>query len=292
MTRSLAGKTLFITGASRGVGLAIALRAARDGANVTIAAKSTEPHPKLPGTIYSAAREIEGAGGQALSQPCDIRFEEQVAAAVAATVERFGGIDILVNNASAIDLRGIEALDMKRYDLMQQVNARGSYLCAKLALPHLRKAANPHILTLSPPLDLNPKWFSPNLAYTTAKYGMSLLTLGLSRQLSGAGVAVNSLWPETAIATAAVANLLGGEAALRRSRKPEIVADAAHAILTRPARQCTGNFFIDSLVLGEEGVTDFAPYAVDAGVDALLDFFLEKPFTPGVSSGGFHPPGG
>jgi len=291
MTRSLAGKTLFITGASRGVGLAIGLRAARDGANVTIAAKSVEAHPKLPGTIYTAAEAIEAAGGRALAQPCDIRFEEQVAAAVAATVERFGGIDILVNNASAIDLRGIEALDMKRYDLMQQVNARGSYLCAKLALPHLKKAANPHILTLSPPLDLNPKWFSPNLAYTTAKYGMSLVTLGLARSLARDGVAVNSLWPETAIATAAVGNLLGGEAALRRSRKADIVADAAQAILTRPAKECSGNFFIDSLVLGEEGVTDFAPYAVDPSVDALLDFFLEKPFTKGVSPSGFHPAG-
>jgi citronellol/citronellal dehydrogenase len=291
MGKSLSGKTLFVTGASRGVGLAIALRAARDGANVAIAAKSAEPQPKLPGTIFTAAAEIESGGGKALPLACDIRFEEQVAAAVAATVARFGGIDILVNNASAIDLRGIETLEMKRYDLMQQVNARGAYLCAKLALPHLKKAANPHILTLSPPLDLNPKWFSPNLAYTMAKYGMSLVTLGLARDLAGAGVAVNSLWPETAIATAAVGNLLGGAEALRRARKPQIVADAAHAVLTRPARECTGNFFIDAAVLREAGVTDFKAYAIDPGVDALLDFFLEEPLTEGVAKIGFHAPG-
>jgi citronellol/citronellal dehydrogenase len=290
MTNSLAGKTLFISGASRGIGLAIALRAARDGANIAIAAKTSEPNPKLPGTIYSAAEAIEAAGGKALPIVCDIRFEEEVAAAAAATVAKFGGIDILVNNASAIDLRGIETLDMKRYDLMQQVNGRGAYLCAKVLLPHLKKAANPHILTLSPPLDMNPKWFAPNLAYTIAKYGMSLVTLGLARDLSRAGVGVNSLWPETAIATAAVGNLLGGEAALRQARRPEIVADAAHAILTRPAKSCTGNFFIDSLVLREEGVTDFKAYAVDASVDALLDFFLEAPFTAGVNKGGFHAP--
>ena len=228
MTGSLAGKTLFITGASRGIGLAIGLRAARDGANVAIAAKSVEPQARLPGTIFTAAREIEAAGGRALPLACDIRFEEQVALAVEATAKQFGGIDILVNNASAIDLRGIESLEMKRYDLMQQINGRGAYLCAKLALPHLKKAANPHILTLSPPLDMNPKWFSPNLAYTIAKYGMSLVTLGLSRDLAGAGVAVNSLWPETAIATAAVGNLLrrrGGaapraQARDRRRRRP------------------------------------------------------------------------
>jgi len=291
MTGSLAGKTLFITGASRGIGLAIGLRAARDGANVAIAAKSVEPQAKLPGTIFTAAKEVEAAGGSALPIACDIRFEEQVALAVEATVRQFGGIDILVNNASAIDLRGIESLGMKRYDLMQQINGRGAYLCAKLALPHLKKAANPHILTLSPPLDMNPKWFSPNLAYTIAKYGMSLVTLGLSRDLAGAGVAVNSLWPETAIATAAVGNLLGGEAALRHARRPEIVADAAHAILSRAARSCTGNFFIDAAVLREEGVKDFKSYAVDPSVDALLDFFLDAPLSEGVSKTGFHPAG-
>jgi citronellol/citronellal dehydrogenase len=289
MTASLAGKTLFITGASRGIGLAIALRAARDGANVAVAAKSVEAHPKLPGTIYSAAQEIEAAGGKALAIPCDIRFDEQVGAAIAKTLEAFGGVDILVNNASAIDLRGVDTLEMKRFDLMHQINARGTYLCAKAALPALRKAENPHILTLSPPLDMNAKWFAPNLGYTMAKYGMSLVTLGLARDLARAGVGVNSLWPETAIATAAVGNLLGGEAVLKRARKPEIVADAAHAILTRPAKSCTGNFFIDVNVLMEEGVSDFTPYAVDPAGELTLDFFLEKPITPGVVNIGFHP---
>ena len=288
MTKSLAGKTLFITGASRGIGLAIGLRAARDGANVAIAAKSAEPQAKLPGTIFTAAQEIEEAGGKALPIVCDIRFDDQVAKAIDATVAHFGGVDILVNNASAIDLRGLEALEMKRYDLMHQINARGTYLCAKLAAPHLSKAANPHILTLSPPLDLNPKWFAPNLAYTMAKYGMSLVTLGLSRELKSAGVAVNSLWPETMIATAAVSNLLGGQAALRHARKPQIVADAAHAILTRPARDCSGNFFIDVTALGEEGVVDFKPYAVDPSAEQALDFFLSAPLSAGVRNFGLH----
>jgi citronellol/citronellal dehydrogenase len=287
MTKPLAGKTLFITGASRGIGLAIALRAARDGANIAVAAKSVAEHSKLPGTIYTAAAEIESAGGKAVALACDIRFDDQVADAVDKTVAAFGGIDILVNNASAIDLRGIETLDMKRFDLMHQINARGTFLCSKLALPALKDSANPHILTLSPPLDMNPKWFSPNLAYTMAKYGMSLITLGLSRELAAAGVAVNSLWPETAIATAAVGNLLGGEALLRRSRKPEIVAEAAYAILKRPSRSCSGNFFIDANVLREEGVTDLSSYAVDPGVDAVLDFFLEEPISPGVGKMGF-----
>jgi citronellol/citronellal dehydrogenase len=282
MAGSLAGKTLFITGASRGIGLAIALRAARDGANVAVAAKSVADNPKIPGTVFTAAAEIEAAGGRALALPCDIRFDAQVEEAIEKTVGVFGGLDILVNNASAIDLRSIETLEMKRFDLMHQINARGTFLCGKLALPHLEKAQNPHILTLSPPLDLDPRWFSPNLAYTMAKYGMSLVTLGLARDLSAKGVAVNSLWPETAIATAAVGNLLGGEAALRRARKPEIVADAAHAILTREARACTGNFFIDVNVLKEEGVADFSPYAVDPSVDAILDFFLDAPITSGV----------
>lgn len=282
MTRSLAGKTLFITGASRGIGFAIAMRAARDGANIVIAAKSVIENPKIPGTIYTAAAEIEAAGGQALAVPCDIRFDDQVEAAMAQAAASFGGVDILINNASAIDLRGIDALEMKRFDLMHQINARGTFLCAKLALPYLKKSANPHILTLSPPLDLDPRWFAPNLAYTMAKYGMSLVTLGLAREFARQGVAVNSLWPETAIATAAVGNLLGGEAALRRARKPEIVAEAAHAILTREARGCAGNFFIDSKVLTEEGETDFTKYAVDPSVDAILDFFLDAPNTPGV----------
>jgi citronellol/citronellal dehydrogenase len=288
MTRTLTGKTLFITGASRGIGLAIAKRAARDGANIAIAAKSVAENPKLPGTIHTAAAEIEAAGGRALAIACDIRFDDQVAAAVEKTVETFGGVDILVNNASAIDLRGVDALDMKRFDLMHQVNARGSYLCAKTVLPFLRKAENPHILTLSPPLDLDPKWFAPNLAYTMAKYGMSLVTLGLARALAREGIAANSLWPETAIATAAVGNLLGGAEAIKRSRKPEIVADAAHAILTRPARDCTGNFFIDVRVLAEEGVADFTPYSVDPACDAILDFFLDAPISANVQKSAFH----
>lgn len=288
MARSLQGKTLFITGGSRGIGLAIAKRAARDGANIAIAAKSVTENPKLPGTIFTAAAEIETAGGKALALPCDIRFDEQVDAAITKTAETFGGVDILINNASAIDLRGVDSLEMKRFDLMHQINARGTYLCAKLALPWLRKSQNPHILTLSPPLDMNPKWFAPNLAYTMAKYGMSLVTLGLGRDLARDGVAVNSLWPETAIATAAVGNLLGGEEIIRRSRKPEIVADAAHAILTRPARDCTGNFFIDVRVLAEEGVTDFSAYSVDPAHEAVLDFFLEEPISPNVRRSAFH----
>lgn len=287
MPKPLAGKTLFITGASRGIGLAIALRAARDGANITIAAKSDTENPRLPGTIHTAASEIEAAGGAALALQCDIRFDDQVAAAIGRTVETFGGIDILVNNASAIDLRGIEALDMKRFDLMHQINARGTFLCCKLALPHLKKSSNPHVLTLSPPLDMNPKWFSPNLAYTMAKYGMSLVTLGLAREYARPGVAVNSLWPETAIATAAVKNLLGGEELVRRSRKADIVADAAYAIFNRPAKSCTGNFFIDAKVLREEGVSDLTPYAVDPSCDAVLDFFLDEPVSPGVAKSGF-----
>lgn len=287
MTKRLAGKTLFITGASRGIGLAIGLRAARDGANVAIVAKSITEHPKLPGTVYTAATQIEAAGGRALALPCDIRFDAQVAEALDKTVAIFGGVDVLVNNASAIDIRGIEALEMKRFDLMHQINARGTFLCCKLALPHLKKSENPHILTLSPPLDMNAKWFAPNLAYTMAKYEMSMVTLGLAREFAGVGVAANSLWPETAIATSAVGNLLGGEALLRRSRKPDIVADAAYAILTREARSCTGNFFIDVNVLREEGVEDFSNYAVDRSVDAVLDFFLDTPISAGVQTASF-----
>jgi citronellol/citronellal dehydrogenase len=289
MTRSLAGKTLFITGASRGIGLAIGLRAARDGANVAIAAKSVTEHAKLSGTIYTAAAEIEAAGGKALALPCDIRFDDQVAEAIGKTAATFGGIDILVNNASAIDLRGIETLDMKRFDLMHQINARGTFLCCKLAAPFLKKAENPHILTLSPPLDMNAKWFAPNLAYTMAKYGMSLVTLGLARDLAPVGIAVNSLWPETVIATAAVSNLLGGDATIKHSRKPEIVADAAHAILTRPAKTTTGNFFIDAAVLQEEGVADLSPYSVAAGSPLILDFFLDAPISPDVKKMDFGP---
>jgi len=271
---SLQGKTLFITGGSRGIGLAIALRAARDGANVAIAAKTTEPHPKLPGTIHSAAAEIEAAGGRALALACDIRDEAQVEAAVAKTVEAFGGIDVCVNNASAIQLTGTLETEMKRYDLMQQVNARGTFLVSKLCIAHLRKAANPHILTLSPPLDMQPKWFSGHVAYSMAKFGMSMCTLGMSAELAPLGIAVNSLWPLTAIDTAAVRNLLGGSAVAAMCRSPAIVADAAWAILNRPSRETTGNFFIDEEVLRDEGVSDFSVYAPGADGPLAADFFV------------------
>jgi citronellol/citronellal dehydrogenase len=272
---SLRGKTLFITGASRGIGLAIALRAARDGANVAIVAKTTEAHPKLPGTIHTAAAEIEAAGGHALALQCDIRFEDQVAAAVAATVARFGGIDICVNNASAISLTGTLQTDMKRYDLMQQINARGTFLCSRATIPHLKKAENPHVLTLSPPLDMRAKWFAPHVAYTTAKFGMSLCTLGMAEEFRPDGIAFNSLWPLTAIDTAAVRNLLGGDAMARASRKPEILADAAYRIFNKPARECTGNFFIDETFLREEGVDDFTPYAAgETDGPYAPDFFV------------------
>ncbi len=289
MARSLKGKTLFITGASRGIGLAIALRAARDGANIAIAAKSTSENPKIPGTIFSACDQLKLAGGQALPLACDIRFDDQVEQAISKTAQAFGGIDILINNASAIDLRDISDLDMKRFDLMHQINARGAYLCVKLALPYLKQSTNPHILTLSPPLDLNPKWFAPNLGYSIAKYGMSLVTLGLARDLGKRGIAVNSLWPETAIATAAVTNLLGGEAVIKYCRKPEIVADAAHLILTRLAQGNTGNFYIDAQVLADEGIKDLSTYAVDPNSPALLDFFLDMPISSNVIKGNFHP---
>jgi citronellol/citronellal dehydrogenase len=271
---SLKGKTIFISGGSRGIGLAIALRAARDGANVTIAAKTAEPHPKLPGTIHTAAAEIEAAGGRALAVLCDIRDEAQVAAAVDKTVQHFGGIDVCINNASAIQLTGTLATDMKRYDLMNGVNARGTFLVSKTCVPHLAKAANPHILNLSPPLDMAAKWFRNHVAYTTAKFGMSMCTLGMSAEFARDGIAVNSLWPLTAIDTAAVRNLLGGEAVASMSRLPAIMADAAHAILTRPARECTGNFFIDELLLREEGVTDFSIYAPGAKGPLAGDFFV------------------
>lgn len=271
----LKGKTLFVSGGSRGIGLAIALRAARDGANVAIAAKTDQPHPKLPGTIHTAAAEIEAAGGQALAILCDIREEAQVSAAVARTVERFGGIDICLNNASAIALTGTLQTDMKRYDLMNGVNARGTFLCSKLTLPHLLKSANPHILNLSPPLDMNPKWFARHTAYTMAKYGMSLCTLGMAAEFAAQGVAVNSLWPLTAIDTAAIRFALGGDAMARVSRLPAIMADAAHAILTRPSRDCTGHFFVDEEVLRDQGMTDFSAYAPHAGDEPLAaDFFV------------------
>ncbi|HEX6834762.1 MAG TPA: NAD(P)-dependent oxidoreductase [Rudaea sp.] len=269
---TLKGKTLFITGASRGIGLAIALRAARDGANVTIAAKSDVPNPKLPGTIHSAAAAVEAAGGHALAIRCDIREEDDVRAAVAQTVERFGALDILVNNASAIWLRGALDTPMKRFDLMQQVNARGTFLCAQACLPHLLKAENPHILTLAPPPSLDPKWWAPHTGYTFAKMGMSFVTLGLAAEFGPRGVAVNALWPRTLIATDAL-NMIPGVSAAN-GRKPEIMADAAHAILTRPARGFAGRFLIDDDVLHEAGVDDLAHYAVDPSAPLFPDLFL------------------
>ena len=272
---TLAGKTLFITGASRGIGRAIALRAARDGANVAIAAKSAVANPKLPGTIHSVAFEVESAGGRALALKCDIREEDQVRAAVAATAEHFGGIDILVNNASAIWLRGTLDTPMKRFDLMQQVNSRGSFLCAQACLPHLLKATDPHILTLAPPPNLDPKWWAPHTGYTLAKMGMSFVTLGLAAEFGPRGVAVNALWPATVIATDAINMIPGVEA--RYCRTPEILADAAHAILCTPASELGGRFIIDEPFLRERGVTDFDRYAVEPGQPLLPDLFLDPP---------------
>jgi citronellol/citronellal dehydrogenase len=279
MSGTLAGKTLFITGASRGVGLAIAKRAARDGANVAIAAKTADPHPKLPGTIHSAAAEIEQAGGRALPLQVDIRDEAGVQDAVAKTVERFGGIDILVNNASAINLTGTLATPMKRFDLMIGVDVRGTFLCSQSCLPHLLQAAsggrNPHILNLAPPLNMRAHWLKDHVAYTIAKYGMSMCVLGMAEEFRSAGVAVNALWPRTIIATAALAMIPGMTQRLDNCRKPEVLADAAHVILTRDARATTGNFYIDEEVLKSEGVTDFASYAVKPGAPLLPDIFLD-----------------
>jgi citronellol/citronellal dehydrogenase len=272
---TLKGKTVFITGASRGIGKAIGLRAARDGANVVIAAKSKVANPKLPGTIYSAAEEIEKAGGKALPIACDIRSDEEVQAAVAQAAERFGGIDVLVNNASAIFLADTASTPMKRFDLMHGVNARGTFLCTQTCLPHLLRAENPHVLMLSPPLSLRPRWFAPHVAYTMAKYGMSMCVLGMAEELRDRGVAVNALWPRTVVATAAL-NLLGGDETAQHGRTAEIVADAAHAIVTRPARQCTGNFFIDEDVLRAEGVHDFERYAVKPGEALMRDLFVDE----------------
>lgn len=271
--KSLKEKVCFITGASRGIGLAIALRAARDGASIVIAAKTDQPHPKLPGTIHTAASAVTAAGGKALPLICDIREEAQVKAAIEKTIAHFGAIDILVNNASAISLTGTQATDMKRYDLMQAVNGRGTFVCSKYAIEHLLKRQNPHILNISPPLNLNPRWFGPHLAYTMAKYGMSLCTLGMAEEFKGK-IAVNSLWPETAIATAAVGNLLGGEKALAACRKPEIMADAAYQILTGGVHD-SGNFYIDTDVLKGAGVSDFSPYAVNPDSQLIPDFFLD-----------------
>ncbi|HET6602816.1 MAG TPA: NAD(P)-dependent oxidoreductase [Xanthomonadaceae bacterium] len=270
---SLSGKTLFITGASRGIGLEIALRAAADGANIVIAAKSDVPNPKLPGTIHSAAEAIEAAGGRALPLRVDIREEAQVTDAVAQAVATFGGIDILVNNASAIWLRGTAETPMKRYDLMHQVNTRGTFLCTQACLPHLKRADNPHVLMLSPPLNLDPKWFARHVAYTIAKYGMSLCVLGMAAEFHGDGIAVNALWPRTVIHTAALAMIPGVN--VDHCRKPQIVADAAHAILTTPSRERSGQFLIDEQVLAQAGVTDFEAYAVKPGQPLLPDLFLD-----------------
>ncbi len=275
MTRvTLRGKTLFITGASRGIGKAIALRAARDGANIAVVGKTEAPHPKLPGTVPDTVREIEAAGGRGLGCIADVRSEEQVTAAVESTLRAFGGIDILINNASAISLTGTEATELKRFDLMFGVNTRGSFLCAKLCVPHLRRASNPHILMLSPPLSLEARWFAPHLAYSISKYGMSLCVLGLAEELRRDGIAVNALWPRTAIQTAAVQNLLGGASSMARARRPEIVADAAHAVLCRNSRELSGQFLIDEQVLREAGVSDFSAYADVPDSELMPDFFV------------------
>ncbi|RKG90039.1 SDR family oxidoreductase [Corallococcus terminator] len=271
---TLKGKTLFITGASRGIGLAIALRAARDGANIIIAAKTTDPHPKLPGTIYTAAQEIEAAGGKALPCVVDIRDEAQIHAAVAKAVETFGGIDILVNNASAISLTGTLETPLKRFDLMHGINTRGTFACSQACLPYLKKSSNPHILNNSPPLNMEARWFGPHVAYTMAKFGMSMCVLGMAEEFKDEGIAVNALWPRTVIATAAVQNLLGGDETIKGSRSPEIMADAAHAILTKPSRSFTGNFCIDEDVLRGVGVTNFDKYQSVPGAELFPDYFI------------------
>jgi citronellol/citronellal dehydrogenase len=270
-------KTVFITGGSRGIGLAIGLRLAREGANVAIASKTSEPHPRLPGTIYTAAAAIEAAGGQALPLKVDIREEEQLQAAVEETARIFGGIDLLINNASAISLTSTLYTDMKHYDLMHHINTRGTFLASKLCIPFLRKSDNPHVLNLSPPLNMESRWFAPHVAYTMAKFGMSMCVLGMAEEFRKEGIAFNALWPRTAIATAAVQNLLGGEEAIRRCRTADIMADAAYAILKKNSRECTGNFFVDEEVLRGEGMTDFSQYRADASLsdeELLPDFFL------------------
>jgi citronellol/citronellal dehydrogenase len=272
----LAKKTIFISGGSRGIGLAIAIRAARDGANVCLVAKTAEPDPRLEGTIYTAAEEIDEAGGEALPIVGDIRDEESVRSAVEQCLATFGGIDIAINNASAINLAGTEQLEMKRYDLMQDINTRGTFVVSKYCVPHLKQAVNPHVLTLSPPLNMDPKWFAQHAAYTIAKYGMSMCTMGMAEEFREDGIAFNSLWPRTIIATAAIKNVVGGEAAMALSRSPEIMADAAYAILTKPSRECTGNFFIDDEVLAAEGITDLSGYSYGKTAEADLapDLFL------------------
>src|SRR5215471_3090065 len=282
---SLRGKTLFITGASRGIGLAVALRAARDGANIAIAAKTETPHPTLPGTIHTAAAEIEAAGGRALALAVDVRDEASVKDAIARTAAHFGGVDIVVNNASAISLTNVTDTDMRRFDLMHQINTRGTFMVSKYAIPHLEKSHNPHILMNSPPLDLQEKWFAGSTGYSIAKYGMSLVALGLAGELRDKGIAVNTLWPRTTIATAAIQNLLGGDRVMRMSRTPEIMAEAAYRIFQKPARSFTGNFLIDDSFLAGEGVTDFDKYRVDPNEPLAPTFFVpdEPPPPPGVS---------
>ncbi|HEX5377036.1 MAG TPA: NAD(P)-dependent oxidoreductase [Phenylobacterium sp.] len=277
---SLSGKTLFVTGASRGIGLAIALRAARDGANIAIAAKTAEPHKHLPGTIYSAAREIEAAGGKALPLIVDVRDEASVYEAVEKTVQTFGGIDICVNNASAIQLTGTLATDMKRYDLMNQVNARGTFLTSKACIPHLKNAANPHVLMLSPPLDMSPRWFEGHVAYTMAKFGMSMCVLGMSAEFKADGIAFNALWPRTGIATAAIQFALAGDEGMKQCRTPEIMADAAHAIFEKNSREFTGNFLIDDSFLYAQGERDFDKYRVDPTTRLMPDFFVPADSVP------------
>ena len=281
---SLEGKTMFISGASRGIGLAIALRAAQDGANVALVAKTAEPHPKLEGTIYTAADAIGKAGGTALPIVGDIRSEESVVGAVEQAVEKFGGIDIVVNNASAIAISGTEALPMKRYDLMQDINTRGTFLVTKSCVPHLRNGSNPHVLTLSPPISLEPRWLGPHIGYTIAKYGMTLCALGFAEEFREAGIASNALWPRTLVATAAVQNLLGGDEAMARARKPEIYSDAAYAILNRDAGEYTGNAVLCEDVLVEEGVTDFSQYAYGDGKDLGVDLYVDGANPPGVTA--------
>src|SRR4051812_21027573 len=272
---SLKGKTVLITGGSRGIGKAIALRLAREGANIAIAAKTTEPHPKLDGTIYTAAKEIELLGVKALPLQCDIRYEDQVQAAVEKTVASFGGIDILINNASAINLTPTEQTEPKRFDLMHGIQVRGTFFMCKTCIPYLKKSTNAHILNLSPPLNLNPKWFAQHLAYTMSKYGMSMIILGLAEELNKDRIAANALWPATTIATAAVQNLLGGDFLIQMSRTPEIVAEAAYHILSKPSTECTGNFFIDEEVLKQEGIADLEKYSVNPGQELMKDIFLD-----------------
>ena len=285
---TLKGRTLFITGASRGIGLAIALRAARDGANIVIAAKTDKPHPKLPGTIFTAADEITRAGGNALPLVVDVRDETQVKGAIEKAAATFGGLDIVVNNASAVQRTPVVETDMRRFDLMHQINTRGTFMVSKHAIPHLEKAENPHILMNSPPLDMQEKWFAGSTAYSIAKYGMSLVVLGLAGELRDKGIAVNALWPRTTIATAAIKNLLGGKRVMRMSRTPEIMADAAYLVFQKPARRFTGNFLIDDTFLAAEGVTDFEKYRVDAAEPLAPTFFVPDGATPpaGVSIAG------